>query len=271
MNIFKRNRSENWIIKLFKITDSQSAELFDMENCILTTIDSITQRTDLPATDFDINYKNSNKTLNGFKKALKNQKEIVYNFVGFDSDKTNTYFTISNPMLNYTEKPKTSKIDICIQISSDFLNQKSIEQIAEQLIDGYEFEYGFITKLPANYDSFTERKMKKGPFSTGVEVNEIHHAWTFHSVGIREGFIKRLYSFNYLNSSHFANADFEYLVLNHGIVEKLTSDITKWTLNTEQLDRLKNNKIINEISIITPRLEFLKTDKAKAFNDKMKI
>ena len=104
MNLLQKNKPDNLIIKLTKITDKESAAKFDMESCILATIDSITQQTDLIATDFDINYKSSRKSLNGFKSELKNQKEVVYSFVGFDSDESNTYFTISNPMLNWTEK-----------------------------------------------------------------------------------------------------------------------------------------------------------------------
>ena len=205
MNFFGKNRTENWIIKLFKITNNKTAEQFDMESCILSTIDLISQKTELKATHFDINYKDSRKTLNGFKKALKKQKEIVYSFVGFNSNKTNTYFTVDNPMLNWTEQPENSSIDISIQIASDLAELNTIELITKNLITSFDFDYGYITKLPSNYDSGTERKIKKGLFSTSVEVNEIDHAWTFHSVGILDGFIKRLYPVNYLNKSHFSD------------------------------------------------------------------
>ena len=271
MNLFGKNKTENWIIKLFKITDNKIAGEFDMENCILSTIDSLSQKTDLKATDFDINYKDSKKTLNGFKNALKNQKEIVYTFVGFNSDKTSTYFTISNPMLNYTEQPKFSKIDISLQISSEFLDQNSIEQITEQLIINYDFEYGYITKLPSNYDSGNERKIKKGLFLTDIKVNEIDHAWTFHSVGILDGFIKHLYPVNYLNKSHFTDLLTKELILKYGIVENISDSISKWTLSPEEIDTLKNNEQIKNISIITSDLGFLKTEKAKVFKDKMEL
>ena len=271
MNFFRKNRTENWIIKLFKITDSKTAEQFDMQSCILSTIDLINQKTDLKATDFDINYRNSRKTLSGFKKALKNQKEIVYSFVGFDSNNTHSYFTISNPMLNYTEPPENSKIDISIQVSSEFLDYKSVEKITEQLIQSFDFEYGYITKLPSNYDSRSERKIKRGLFSTSTEVNEIDHAWTFHSIGILDGFIKRLYSVNYLNKSHFADLKTKEITLQYGNTENITDNITKWTLSTEEIDKLKNNEQVRKISIITDNLGFLKTEKAKVFKGKMEL
>ena len=271
MKLFGKNKTENWIIKLFKITDNKTAVNFDMVNCILSTIDSISKFSNLKATDFDINYRNSRKTLNGFKKALQKQKEIVYSFVGFDSDKSNTYFTISNPMLNYTEQPNNSKVDICIQVSSEFIEKKNIEWLTEKLIESFDFEYGFITKLPENYDSSTERKVKKGLFSTSVRSHENDGVWTFHSVAILDGFIKRLYPINYLNKSHFNDSSIKEIISKNGHTKKISENITKWTLNLEEIEKLKTYQQIKEISILTPELEFLKTEKAKAFKDKMEL
>lgn len=271
MNFFKKNRTKNWIIKLYKITDNKTAEQFDMQSCILLAIELISQKTKLKATDFYINYKDSRKTLNGFKKALEKQKEVVYSFVSFNSDKTNTHFSINNPMLNWTQKPENSFIKISIQIASELAELKMIELTTENLITCFDFEYGYITKLPSNYDSGTERMIKKGLFSTSVEVNEVDHAWTFHSVGILDGFIKHLYQINYLNKSHFSNLRINELILKYGILEKISDNISKWTLNSDEIDILKNNEEIQNISIITSDFRFLKTDISKVFKDKMKL
>lgn len=268
MKLFGRKKTENWIIKLFKITDRKTAENFGIEKCILSTIDLIRKYSDLKATDFDINYRDSRKSFNGYKKALKNQKEIVYSFVGFDSDRSNTYFSISNPMLNWTEQPKNSTIDICIQINSAFAVKRSAELIAEELIENYDYEYGYVTELPSNFDATTEKK--KGLFSTSAKVNEIDHAWTFHSVGILEGFIKSIYPINYLNKSHFIDLATKELISKYGITEKITENIYKWTLNSEEFEKLRNNEHVEKISIITSVLGFLKTEKAKLFENKMK-
>lgn len=271
MNIFRKNRPKNWVIKLFKITDQDSAVGFDMELCILSIIDYVSQQYGLRAMVFDLNYRTSPKTLDGFKRALKSQKEIVYSFIGFDSNKNGTYFSISNPMLNFIAPPENSMIDVCIQISAEFSELKSIAPLAENLIRDFGFEYGYITRLPANFDAETERKLKKGLFSLGAEINEFDHAWTFHSLGILKGYIKRLYLHNYLNSSHFANSDLKQLLSNHGEVQEVTKDVFKWTLAPEELEGLKKNRIINSVSIVTPGLEFLKTENALLFNDRMKL
>ena len=82
-------------------------------------------------------------------------------------------------MLNYTEQPQNSALEISIQVSSEFADQKSIEKIVEELTNTFDFEYGYVTKLPANYDSGTERKIKKGLFSTSVEVNNTDNYESF--------------------------------------------------------------------------------------------
>jgi hypothetical protein len=271
MNFFRKNRTENVVIKLFKICNPQTAVQFDIECCILSTIDLISQNTELKPTDFDLNYKDSRKTLHGFKKALREEKEVVYSFVGFNSDKTNTYFTVENPMLNRTEHPENSTIAVTIQIASEFAELDTIELITKELIISFDFEYGYITKLPSNYDSGTERKIKKGLFSTSVEVNEIDHAWTFHSVGILDGFIKRIYPVNYLNKSHFSDLRTKEVILEYGIAENISDCICKWSLSKEEIESLKTNDQIRKISIITENLDFLKTEKAKLFKEKMEV
>jgi len=174
-------------------------------------------------------------------------------------------------MLNWTEKPENSSIEISIQIASEFAQLKMIELTTKNLITRFDFEYGYITKLPSNYDSGTERKIKKGLFSTSVEVNEIDHAWTFHSVGILDGFIKRLYPINYLNKSHFSDLITKELILKYGTTENISDSTTKWTLSMEEIDKIKNNEQVRKISIITDNLGFLKTDKAKVFKGKMEL
>ncbi|WP_194532857.1 hypothetical protein [Zobellia nedashkovskayae] len=202
---------------------------------------------------------------------MKKQKEIVYSSVYFGSANSNTNFTISNPMLNYTEKPNNSKVDICINIGFEFTSQNSIENIAEKLIESYEFEYGYITKLPEDYDSITERKIQRGLFSTSVRSHEHDGVWTFHSVAILDGFIKHLYPINYLNKSHFNNPSVKEIIFKNGHTKKITENITKWTLNLEEIEKLKTYERIKNISIVTAELEFLNNEKAKGFKDKMEL
>ena len=67
MNFLKKKQTENWIIKLFKLTDQNSAEKFDMESKILLCNNLIEERTELKSENFDINYQSSYKTKKGFE------------------------------------------------------------------------------------------------------------------------------------------------------------------------------------------------------------
>ena len=162
MKFLKKNRTKNWIIKLFKLTDQNSAEKFKMESNILLCINRIERFTELKAKAFDINYQSFYKTKSGFEKALKSNNELVYCFVDFDSEKTESYFSISNQMLNLNEKPKKETIDFCLQINTKYCDRDLILELNRILINELDFDYGYTTQLDANYDSGTERKIKKG-------------------------------------------------------------------------------------------------------------
>ena len=169
------------------------------------------------------------------------------------------------------KKPENSFVDICIQIASNLIDSEKVDKIANGLIGHFDFDYGYITRLPWNFSSLSERKIKRGLFSHSSDVNETDHAWTFHKLGVLDGFIKRIYPINYLNDSHSNSIPLKKMISDFGTIENVTADIFKWTLNSKELDHLKTNAEINEISIITPGLEFLKTDKAKVINKKMKL
>jgi len=242
MKFLKNNRTKNWIIKLFKLTDQNSAEKFEMESKILFCIKQIEKITELKAKAFDINYQSLYKSKIGFEKALKSNKELVYCFVDFDSEKTETYFSISNQMLNLNDKPEKSTIDFCLQISTDNCNEKSIVEINRILIEELDFDYGYTTQLDSNYDSGTERKMKIGLFSTSVKITEKDLIWTSNKINILNGTIKNLYPTNYINESHLTNSDQKKIISEYGNLSKVNNRIYEWNLTDLDIDKLKKTK-----------------------------
>lgn len=44
-----------------------------------------------------------------------------------------------------------------MQIASEFAELNTVKLITKNLITSFEFEYGYITKLPSTYDSETEK------------------------------------------------------------------------------------------------------------------
>ncbi|MBK7131128.1 MAG: hypothetical protein IPH66_17460 [Crocinitomicaceae bacterium] len=270
MKLFFKKEPENWILKLYRITDKNSALEFDAESCALLAVELVEKECHLSATDFVINFQNSIHSLSEWKKKVKSQKEIAYSYIGFNSNKTNSFLTLSNPMINCTAKPEFSYIEICIQISSKFADQSTIENISENLIVRYDFEYGYCIKLPSNYNAGNERKIKKNLFSSSVEVSEIDHRWNFHLIGIKSGFIKQLYNINFLNESHFSAPCFKELIKTHGKSTKINGSIQKWTLSSTELESLKHNTHVVEKSIVADGPVFMSSQEAKEFSDKMK-
>ena len=242
MNFLKKNRTKNWIIKLFKLTDQNSAEKFEMESKILFCIEQIEKITGLTAKAFDINYQSIYKTKSGFGKALKSNKEIVYCFVDFDSEKTETYFSISNQMLNLNEKPEKETIDVCLQISTKYCEKDSILKLNKVLINELGFDYGYTTQLDSNFDSGTERKIKKGLFSTSVNILEKDHIWSSNKINILNGTLKNLYPINYLNKSHLLNSKQKKIISEFGNLIEVNNRIYKWNLTDLEIEKLKNTK-----------------------------
>ena len=242
MKFLKKNRTKNWIIKFFKLTDQNSAEKFEMESKVLFCIEQIEQLTELKAKTFDINYQSIYKTKSGFEKALKSKKDLVYCFVDFDSEKTETYFSISNQMLNLNEKPEKETIDFCLQISTEYCDNDSILEFNRVLINVLDFDYGYTTQLDSNYDSGTERKIKKGLFSTSVNIIEKDHIWTSTKINILNGTLKNLYPINYLNKSHLSNSEQKKTILEFGNLSEINNRIYKWNLTDLEIEKLKETK-----------------------------
>tara|TARA_R110002072_G_C7782688_1_gene520208 strand:+ start:31 stop:783 length:753 start_codon:yes stop_codon:yes gene_type:complete len=242
MKFLKKNRTKNWVIKLFKLTDQNSAEKFEMASHILLCIDRIERLTELKAKAFDINYQSFYKTKSGFEKALKSNKELVYCFVDFDSEKTETYFSISNQMLNLNEKPEKETIDFCLQISTKYCDRDLILELNRVLINELNFDYGYTTQLESNYDSGTERKIKKGLFSTSVNILAKDLIWTSTKINILNGTIKNLYPINYLNKSHLSNSEQKKIISEFGNLSKVNNRIYKWNLTDLEIEKLKKTK-----------------------------
>ncbi|SEL53970.1 hypothetical protein SAMN04487910_2757 [Aquimarina amphilecti] len=270
MGFFNRTKSFNWIIKLFKITDEQSVNEFKTEESILKSVELITNQTNLIPTHLDVNFTEVRNKLNDFKKVIAKQEEIYDSMICFGTDRDNTHFSITNQILNYTEKPQNSFIEISIQITDKKINRPDAERIAEKLIIDYEFEYAYITRLPSDYSISTERKMKQGLFSKKMEILKTDHIWPSHLVAINDSYIKKPYRINYLNISQITALKRNSIFSEYGIVKAISSKITKWSLNEQELEHVLADKKIKEISILTPELGFLNTDKAKEYENLMK-
>lgn len=269
IRLIRRKEKGKWIIKLFRIVNQESASRFNMVTCIVETVDMLQHTLNLLAIDFEINYQISRKSYKGFKKVLQNQTEIVYCSVKFKSENHSALLTISNHMLNWTKKPEYSSIDIVIELPEEKIDQSKSEVLAEELAREYKFEYGYCMIIPMNYDSTTERKLRNGIFSKEVMIDDSDIAWEFHKLGIREGYIKKLYPINYLNKKQLQKLSIGNFLQNYGELESISNDLYKWILPFEDYDFIRKNESIKQLSIITDNLAFLNTGIAKIIKQKM--
>jgi len=269
MKLFKK-KSDIIVLKLFKITDEKLAVSFEMKKLLFQAINEIEKISTKQADSFCLNFNKNYNTLKGFKNALTKVPEIVYSFINFDSNKTNTFFSVDNAMLNYIHKPHYSSINLCLQIADKYLETGSIEKIAYSLLDKFNFEYGYIHKMPEDFDALTERKCK-GLFSHSVTINEIDHAWTFHKIAILNGYLKKVYKVNFLNKSQFENQIIKNAISKYGKIKSLNEKIYQWELTDLELHNLNKSGMISERLIISKDMHFLNTKDAKKFNNLMKI
>ena len=146
MSIFGRKDRQHYFLELYKISDQQSASDFDTQELVLQAVELLENLTGVKADNFSLNYSSkSYKTIRGFKSQFQRYKEVVYCYVGFNSNETNTYFTVSNPLLNYlknAKRPDNSAIDISFQVDENLIGDIKIQTLAEQLIKKFPFEYG---------------------------------------------------------------------------------------------------------------------------------
>lgn len=274
MGIFGSKDRQHYFLELYKISDQQSASTFDTQELLLQAIELMEDLTGVKADNFSLNYSNKScKTIKGFKSQLQAYKEVVYCYVGFNSNETNTYFTVSNPLLNYlknAKRPDNSAIDISFQVDEDLIENTMVQILAEQLTKQFSFEYGYIDKFPTNRFQ-GEKKVKKGLFSNSVSVDEMDHLWTNHQIGIINGYLKKLYLINYLNQSQKSNPAISNLIQSYGQNNQVSDKIVRWEVTNEELKELMSSDELLDSCIVTEDFRFLKNPISTQFKSKMTV
>ncbi|MBB3696675.1 hypothetical protein KMW28_23435 [Flammeovirga yaeyamensis] len=263
MNIFKNNLRKHYFLELFKITDQTSASQFDTQDLVLQSVELLEKLTKEKANHFSLNYSNSgSKTIRGFKSQYQKSKEIVQCYVDFNSNKTKTYFTVSNSILNYendSKRPEKSLIDISFQINQSLITKEEIENLAEELIQSFSFDYGYIHEFPTN-KYHGEKKMKKGLFSTSIDIDKIDLLWKNHQIEIMNGYIKKLYFINYLNQSQITNKAIKELIQSNGVCAQVSDTIFKWEVEPKEHQELLKNEELLDTCIVSKESRFLSFD-----------
>lgn len=275
MKLFSKKHKRYRILKLFKIVDFKTATLFDLKGILNYSLSILEDAIGVSPNYYDVNYgekewRTSKAFLNGLKK-YKN-KDIVYLMAGYSDSRS--HVLIDNPILNYSNPPNISSIDVSIAIESKFFLETKINEYLRNFYVIASFNYGYIIDLNEDYDFNDENKMSKGLFSTKTNTKESARIWQFHMLGIRYGYLKKLYPVNIINSSHKSQPVIKKL-LEDGIgrLQRLNEDLDLWFLDSNSFIEANNHLRSSPYFIADEKSSylFLESEDAKKFYAEMKL
>lgn len=263
-------KKKYYTINLFKVSDIQESINFDFKNYSLKCISYFSEIEYLKISEIEVNYGyKSWKTLSGYIKGVaKIANKDLTCLMAYNKDNS-LIIDISNSLMNLDYPPTYGLIDLQVAISEEFYKEKDFINFINEYSEILNFDYGYIIK--SNKSGLFNEGNKKSIFR-----NKSYNLpnFRFYSIGVKEGFIKKLYKLNILNDSHVEQPIIKQLIAEGiGDLEKLNNDIFIWRLNDQDFkvanDKLNNSKyvIFNEDN---PDL-FLQTEEAKRFNDLMKL
>ncbi|WP_025743068.1 hypothetical protein [Aquimarina pacifica] len=253
------------IIEFCKIVTPLEGEFFLIKDCFKVLYDFILQSIDKPTSlSFAYNYgRKVWKTKEGFLKAINSleNKDVVNIMAYFNDNRSENYFIINNPIMNLEHPPNLSSISLEIIIDKKYFDKTLVNQLIHNMNDVYSFDYGYINDY---------RKKQKESKNNSV----LEQKWIFHSMGVKEGYIKNVYEYNILNNTQIDQPIIKELIKeNIGGIVKLNDQLTIWRLDKSELKvaqkRLNQSQYVI-VNTKNPDL-FLETEDAKRFRKLMEL
>lgn len=273
----KNNKMSYSLIKLHKIVDLNEAKEINIQNIASKCLDFIFSIESSYPEFYEINYgKKSWKSKKAFDLGLTKMKDESISDLAALFSASKSSLNIGNNILNIIPSaiPDQSMTSIDIAVPSLTINSEQINSFFIDIYKFFQFDYGYVTKLTDDYDFITERKIKKRLFSQEFSIEEIDNIWQFHSVGLKYGFIKKLYPMNFLNNSQINQPIIKGLIEKElGHIRQLNDEITMWELDTKDFN-YANKELIQSKYVIyneeNPDI-FLQTPEASKFNKLMML
>jgi hypothetical protein len=272
MGFFGPKKKYYYAIKLYKIVDGVKDREFSSSELVEKLIEYFHKEIGLDPNYLNINYQKEFKTLVGFRTAMKKHSEPDLVYIGFDSDKTKCLFSLNNPVTYSNDKPQNSLIDLVICIGEEYFSSDKCRLLIKELLQDYDFEYGYVQRFHHHVSHTSERKMRVNVFYTSSTGHPIDGVWNSHSIGIRYGYLRKLYNINYLNRSQFDDTDLKIFIDRFGTKELISENILCWTISDKNIEELMKEPIMQSklIQFDLDKNQFVKSDDAKRFNLLMK-
>jgi hypothetical protein len=275
MKIFKRNKLHQYqVVKFYKLVDNDQAKLFDFKSYLKTILFFIESQEKQIFDNFSLNYSSKTwKSSNGFFNALKNIKNN--DIVDVLCFKNKTMLSISNNLLNTTEKTlKDGVIEICLSIQSENFSLLNLIDFLNDTKSLLDIDYGYVFELDSSYDFYSEKQISNSLFSTTTKLDKYIHIWDSHIKSINKGFMKNIYSINFLNMTQINLDIVKNLISDQvGKVNPINENITCWELTLDEMylvrEAFNGTKFL--IGTKSGSNVFLNTEEAKYFKSSSKL
>jgi hypothetical protein len=234
MKLFNRKIENNNLLKLYQPVSQSQAEHFDTKSLIYFILSEF-KTLPVKLNNFYITgpYPNDGwKTERGFLNGIEKEdyKNIHHLLISDSENKLLLSFT--NWAHNFTIPIKFATIDFELMSDEHLVTKEYLCSLAEKLYNYLPFEYGFVFSQSKTF-SISEGKIKKGLGSYTEKENIAYKKWIQYNASIKDGFIRKIYHYNFLSERQLEGDLFIELIRqrNIGTLRKFKS-IGLWTIDT---------------------------------------
>ena len=190
-SIFKREKSNNTVLKIYRVVSRKEAFDYDTGKLIDTILSLCAKELGTVPNDFYITgpYPDKGwKTKDGFLRAVKRQKyEGICHLII-----SNTVFSFSfqNWLINQTPSSDYDYQEIEFHANEQVCGIERMESVFEILSSVFKPDYAILFELPTNFLPATESKINNSLGSLSVAKSAREEQWQRHKIHVKNAIIK---------------------------------------------------------------------------------
>ncbi len=262
------NRKKYKVINLFKVCDLKTSLEFNFKEYSNKSVKYFQDKEYVKFEAIEINYGEKRwQTYAGFYQGVNKIENRDLTSLMLSSKNNSFFLNISNSLTNINNPPPYGVIDIQIIILEDFFIESTIKNFISLSSSILEFDYGYIFTTNDN-KTFEEKNL----FFSQRRATNVN--FLFYSLGVHEGYIKKVYKYNFINRSHLKQPIIKKLITDKiGNITMLNNNLFIWKLTNDEYveatKRLNNSKFVI-VNNKKPEL-FINEEAAEQFYNLMKI
>jgi hypothetical protein len=237
VKLFHRKRSNNRLLKLYKVVTKAEAVDYGMKGLL----DKLFGQFDVWDLDLNSFYvigpypREVWKIQSSFQSDIskKNYKNIHHLMIS-DSEKR-MVLSFQNWAANIETEGMYASIVLELMFDENLVDQDALISMTDSLYDVFEFEYGYIFSQ-AKSKTISEGELRKGLLSYSEIQNPEYFKWTQNELSIKSGFIRSVYPVNFLSSVHLNKPELSEVIAEFGLLEE-HSGYSVWKLDATELEK----------------------------------